>query len=480
MIVTHEPEATDFVFKMHKRFQEHVPEFLRPQERYNNRKVLEFNDDIGRGLDSAIRVGTAGKEDFGSAQLIHYLHLSELAKYPKHVCTNLLLSLLQCVPESPDSEILIESTAKGVGGEFYDRYFSSRYKYIMYLGEDGKPTFREETNEQADPENDYTSIFIPWFVFAEYQMDVRPGFARTPEEETLAKAHGLTDRQLQWRRWTIANKCDSKIELFNQEYPATDLEAFLSASDNIFDLYKLDALKKIALPPSQRYDVQMVTGNILANSEKGLLRVWEEPKAGFKYVIAADVAEGLDHGDFSSADIINVLTGKQVAQWHGKIDPDQFGFILACLGLRYNKALIAVERNNHGLTTLEALTRFNYSNLYAETIVEPPHRPRKRYGWLTTKKNKPMIIDHLIGELRDNIHGINCKDTFDEMMTFKQYEDGSMGAEQGRCDDRVISIAIGKYIADLESSKLRKSPGLSYNKSPVARQAPAVSPKAWT
>ena len=478
MIVTHEPEATDFVFKMHKRFQEHVPEFLRPAERYNNKKVLEFNDEQGRGLDSAIRVGTAGKEDFGSAQLIHYLHLSELAKFPRHVCSNLLLSLLQCVPETQDSEIIMEATAKGVGGEFYDRYWSSRYKYVMFL-KDGKATFREEINEQASIENDYTSIFIPWFVFDEYQMDIRANFVRTMEEEDLVTRFGITDRQLQWRRWYISNKCNNDVNLFNQEYPATDLEAFLSSSDNVFDLYKLDALKIAAPSPIAKYSVQLVTGNILTDP-KGQFHVWEEPRAGLKYVIACDVAEGLEHGDFSNLDVVNVLTGKQVAQWHGHIDPDQYGFVIACIGMRYNKAQVAIERNNHGLATIESLMGLNYSNVYAETIIEPPHRPRKRFGWLTTKKSKPMIIDHLISELRDGIHGINCRETFEEMMCFKKFEDGDMGAEIKKYDDRVISIAIARYLASKESSKLTNRSSISYNKTPGPVRVAPISPRAWT
>jgi len=372
----------------------------------------------------------------------------------------------------------MESTAKGVGGEFYDRYWSSRYRYVMYL-QDGKPKFREEINEQASEENDYTSIFIPWFVFDEYQMDVRPNFVRTMDEDALVKQHGITDRQLQWRRWYIANKCNNDINSFNQEYPATDLEAFLSSSDNVFDLYLLDRLMKIAPLPKARYDIQLVTGNIIANPI-GQFKVWEEPKAGEKYVIGVDVAEGLEHGDYSCIDVSSVRFGKQVAQWHGHIDPDQLAFVSACIGMRYNKAYIVVERNNHGLTTIDSLLKLNYSHLYAETIIEPPHRPRKRFGWLTTKKSKPMLIDNLISELRDGIHGIMCRETFEEMMTFKRYEDGEMGAEVKKYDDRVISIAIAKYIASREASKFAPRSNMSYNKTPSAVKSPPVSHKAWT
>ena len=86
MVITHEPEATEFLFNMVRRFQTH--NVRAPEERYNSKKILELNDETGkRGLDSALRVGTAGKEDFGSAQLIHYLLLSELAKFPASTCS---------------------------------------------------------------------------------------------------------------------------------------------------------------------------------------------------------------------------------------------------------------------------------------------------------------------------------------------------------------------------------------------------------
>jgi len=497
MIVTHEPEATDFIFNMHKRFLKHLPSELRPEELYNNKKVLEFNNDAGTGLDSAIRVGTAGKEDFGSAQLIHYLHLSELAKYQRHICTNLLLSLLQTVPNIIDSSVIMESTAKGVGGEFYDRYWDSRYKYIFYL-EDGIPKWREEINEKANPDNVYSSIFIPWFVFDEYQMEVPEGFKQTPEEEELIKLYNLTNERLQWRRWYIENQCSGKVDLFNQEYPATDIDAFISQSDNVFDLRQLMQLVKITIPPKVRYELQLPMGNWIVSSE-GRLKVWEEPRGGSRYAIGGDVSDGLHRGDFSSLDVVECASGKQVAHWHGKVPPEQLGYIAYALGSRYNGAVIAIERNDPGRLTIDRLTALNYRNIYVERIIDPPNKPRKRYGWLTTNKSKPLVIFHLAAEMRETgimpepgdkafsiptilppfPGGVYCKETLEEMMFFKQNEDGGMEAEAKHNDDRVMSIAIAKYVA----SKYRRSrfaPGgqMGYN---INRgTGTPVSPKGWT
>jgi len=404
---------------------------------------------------------------------------SELSKYPRHLCTNLLLSLLQCVPDTIDSAVIIESTGKGVGGEFYDRFYSSRYLYEMYIGKDGRAAWKESINEKAPPENEYTSIFMPWFVFNEYKNPVRPGFERTLDEQMLVDIHGITDEQLQWRRYCIENKCHRDVNLFNQEYPTTARDAFLSSNDSRFDLLKLDALIKLTKLPKSRYDVQFPMGNMVA-SEQGKLKVWIEPKYGFEYVMAVDVAEGIGGGDWSSIDIINVRTGWQEAQWHGHIAPDLLGVVAYFLGSRYNNALAVVERNQSGISTIDKLLDLKYPNVYVERIIDPPHRPRKRYGWITTKTSKPRIINNLEAELRDNTHGIQCKETFEEMMMYKQFEDGTTGAEHGCFDDRVLSIAIGKYIVSTKRKAIVSNPLIRYNQVVRQQDIPKPSPRAWT
>lgn len=482
MIVTHEPEATDFIFKMHKRFLEHIPQSLRPVERYNNKRVLEFNDEGGSGLDSAIRVGTADKEDFGSGQLIHDLHLSELAKYPKHNSQALLLSLLQCVPDTKDTEIIMESTAKGIGGEFYTRFWGARYRYTFCLDEKGQATFRKEINPDADPNNVYNSIFIPWFVFSEYRVPVREPLEYTKDEQDLKTLYNLGDDQLMWRRMILENKCNGDINLFNQEYPADPMSAFVSESDNVFDPVKLLERIKIAKPPKTQYDVSPITG-LITHNPKGKMKVWVEPQPSNIYVVSADVAEGIIGRDYSSIDVLNLRTGAQDATWHGLIAPDQLAGILSAIGRRYNNAQIIVERNNHGLTVIDRLVSdFKYKNLYFEMINEPPIKPRRRVGWVTTKKSKPIAISNLVGEFRENLDGIRDKETLREMLFFKQHEDFQYGAEEGHNDDRVMSLAIGKFAVNKHPKKIKRVPLIdsnapnTYNKQQVVR----ITPSSWS
>lgn len=444
--VTHEPEATDVLFKMVKRFYNFTPKWLRPETRYNNTKLLEFNNKEGKGLGSGFRVATAEKEDFGSGQLIHYFHASEISKWPPESTESLLDAILQCVPDDLGTEVVFESTAKGVGGAFYDQFWNARYRvWVKRLDKNGDPVIEETVNESADENNIFTSVFLPWFVFEKYRMPVPKDFELTREEIGLKKTYGIDDEQIYWRRFTLANKCRGRIEVLMQEYPATPHEAFVASGRPVFDNIKLLKLKEAATPPIARYECLIGLQQFISKDD-GRLRVWEEPKPGQAYIISADVSEGLTDGDFSCADVINHRTGAQVAQWHGKIDPDEYGVLLMALGRRYNEATLGVERNNHGLTVVTVLVNEGYPNVYAEMVPEPPGKPRKRFGWVTNSATRPLIIDNLVKEVREDCHGIRCAETLEEMMGFKIQNNGKMEADRGWHDDRVMSMAIGKHL----------------------------------
>lgn len=442
-IITHEPPATQELFNMQKRFYRNLEPEFKAETKYNNAKILEFNNDEGTGLDSSVKVATAGVKDFGSGQMIHFLHISELSKWPRENEEDLLTSLFQCVPDAKDTSIVIESTAKGVGGEFYKMYWAARYMYEIYL-EDGIAKWKITINKDADPANIYSAIFIPWFVFKKYSMDVFEGFERTAEEKLLVKRFGISDRQLVWYRYVLANKCKGNKKIRDQEYPCTARSAFLGSGTPAFDIEQLIELKKKCVPPIKKLVYNHAKRAIIPDPE-GNIDVWDMPRNGCSYLISADIAEGLVHGDFDSATVWNHMTKKQVAHFHGHMSPFKFAYLLFRLGLMYNAAWLVPERNNHGMAVVEKLLELEYPNIYIEVIPDPPHKPRKRFGWFTSKKNRPLIIDTLIDDVADGTHGICCPETFMEMMNFRRQDDGKIEADPGTFDDRVLDAAIGRY-----------------------------------
>lgn len=193
-ILTHEQDATDNLFDMANRYHEHCPELVKPHTGKANAKELDF--DV---LDSGYKVGTAGTKAVGRSQTVQLFHGSEVGFWP-HADTH-AAGILQAVPDLPDTEVILESTANGVGGFFHQRW-----------------------QEAEGGLSDFIAVFIPWYWQEEYRKPVPPDFVLTDEELEYLQAYGLTQEQIAWRRSKTVELGDEL--LFKQEYPATAAEAF--------------------------------------------------------------------------------------------------------------------------------------------------------------------------------------------------------------------------------------------------------------
>jgi hypothetical protein len=175
------------------------------------------------------------------------------------------------------------------------------------------------------------------------------------------------------------------------------------------------------------------------------LRVWHYPNPEDRYVLGADVAEGLEHGDYSCAQVISIQTGIQVACWHGHIPADMFADEISKLGRWYNNALAGVEANNHGLTTLTALRNLNYRAIYRDRTVDRiTNKAGVRLGWYTSKTSKPLMIDELGAALRNNELSILDAGTIAELKTYVRDERGNTHGSPH--DDRVMALAIANQM----------------------------------
>lgn len=222
--------------------------------------------------------------------------------------------------------------------------------------------------------------------------------------------------------------------------------AFLIVSGRtVFDKKHMQKAAKECYKQVKRMALE---GKRFVEHSAGELRLWQEPKHGYHYVIGADVAEGLEKGDYSCADVICIESGLQVAQWHGHIAPDLFAKVLIALGYWYSKATITCEANNHGILTNTILRDSNYPNVYIQKSLEDKgsdEKETRRVGFLTTSRAKSLIIDQLASVLRENESGIVCAETINEMMTYIVEENGSYNAAPKCFDDRVMSYALANH-----------------------------------
>lgn len=207
-ILTHEQAATDNLFNMTARYHHHSP--LKPHTGAANAKELLFDK-----LDSGYSVATAGQKAVGRSKTITHFHGSEVAFWPN--AKEHFAGVMQAIPDLPGTEVILESTANGIVGEFYERW------------------------QQAESGvGDYIAIFSPWFWEPGYRRKAPEGFALRHDkmqgedisEADYAELFELDDDQMYWRRMKIAELKDPM--LFMQEYPATADEAFQATGHDSF------------------------------------------------------------------------------------------------------------------------------------------------------------------------------------------------------------------------------------------------------
>lgn len=208
-ILTHDAEATKNLFEMTKRFYDNLPDGLCPSADTSSAKELQF-----KTFDSGYAVGTAGNRAVGRSQTIQLMHASEVAFW-QHADEH-ARGILQAISNEAGTEIILESTANGIGNYFYN----------MWRG-------------ATSGESEYQAIFVPWYWQPEYTNN-NPGLQLSEEEQILLDHHqknGLTREHLAWRRIKIkefSNDWDAGLEQFKCEYPFTAQEAFLNPIENIF------------------------------------------------------------------------------------------------------------------------------------------------------------------------------------------------------------------------------------------------------
>lgn len=436
-IITHQDEATKNLFNMSKLMYECLPPEMKPSKKASNAQELIFDNDKGTGLKSKIRCMTAGSQGVGRSYTYDNLHVSELAFWPGNKKAT-MTGLLQAVPNLPSTIIIIESTANG-------------FEY-----------FKEIWDGAVAGENDFIPLFVGWNELKDYQMPYT-GFELTSEEIQLQKDYNLSLEQLTWRRWCIRNNCSNDIEQFKQEYPITPEEAFISTGTCYFNkeiiMGRINKIKNIK-PLRKGYFSYSINGNKISDIEfidddKGYIDIYEEPKEGHPYVLGGDTAG--DGSDYFTGLVIDNSNSKQIAKLrHNKIDEDEYSRQIYCLGTYYNNALVGLE-NNYSTYPTKKLKEYDYPKMYIREVEDNITEViQDKYGFLTTKATRPIILAMLKEIFRDNISYINDLDVLYEGLVFIKNEKGRAEAEQGKHDDLIMGLAITYYIRTQQSFIVKK------------------------
>lgn len=423
--------------------------WLKPEKRYDNRPQLlgfdrtrqEAREDSS-GMEANMYFESANQPSgAGYSKSIYGAHLAEIGRYrnPDPITEGVFGSLV----EYEHSIGIMEGTAHGRGTTFHKLW------------------------EMAERGEFWTPIFMEWFREPGYSVTVPEGFSLTYEEKAIVKKvkedcqYDLSNGQMAWRRKKKAEfEATGEPEKFEQEFPLTPVEAFISSGLTAFPKKRLHEMEiSFGRKPPWKGEIRLDKNNltpVLIQYEEGRFELWEKPIKDCKYQIGADCAMGIEGGDYSCAEVFAVpdnisMPIRQVARWRGYMTPTEFARVLAAIGYLFNTAELAPEVNKITTVVSDVGTWLNYPNIYRAIAREDRiGTPLSNYlGWQTNVRNR----NELIGRFRDALLGwtviIRSTDDIDEMYDFVETDPGTgrFEAAPGEHDDTVFACMIGYYTA---------------------------------
>jgi hypothetical protein len=221
-ILSHESKTTDKLFAMVRRFYENMAAAMRPTLGADNPRQMTFP-----ALNADYAAGTARNEDAGRGGTAQLFHGSEAAYWPNAYAIQ--DGALESIALVPGTEIILESTANGPVGLFYDKCKQA----MAGIG-------------------DYILVFVPWYWDAGYERDPGPDFEPTEAERAFMHANFVKAfpyesepiseerayRKLAWRRAKVIdltgnNNPEGGEAKFRAIYPSNPIEAFLATAVGI-------------------------------------------------------------------------------------------------------------------------------------------------------------------------------------------------------------------------------------------------------
>ena len=215
----------------------------------------------------------------------------------------------------------------------------------------------------------------------------------------------------------------------------------------------------------------IIPGDVQDNITKNMLRTpkekymqgtfwqWKEPVQGHRYIMGVDVSRG-DSEDFSSINIIDFDEREQVAEYIGKIPPDDLASVAYKWGILYEAFIVIDITGGMGVATSRKLQEMNYRNLYIDgvntkNIWEYNSKAMEKIPGLNFNNKRTQIVAAFEEHLRKGFQ-VRSSRLVNELNTFV-YINGRPDHMKGHHDDAIMSMSMALYAADMCFSQLEKN-----------------------
>lgn len=413
------------------------------------------DDEIEFSNYSRMVAMTAGSDSASRSYTFHVIHGSEVAHFKSMTGWN---AMLQTAPDWAD--IIVESTANGEGGYYYETW-----QKAMYF-DDVVGMFERNDVAAMSRWNGFFRMWFAWYMnpansrpFTSWKERQHLQHSLDEDEQRYVRELKLTLEQLNWRRWTIKTKCQNEpgmtpVQYFKQEYPTFPEEAFVGRGTRYFDAVTLGQQQTEMLNQGFLARILLLPGVAPIPADDGgwNLTIVEPPKAGHRYIIGCDPAQGAgDDGDHAVSRVWDVTFARRrcVAEWRSQsMEVWEHADATCVLGELYNWALLNFDHQGQG----QAFAMRILQNMYQPVFLsDKPAIPGKgnlsalsSYGVNMNTTHRNAALGALQRGIRDNTVFIGTERALHEYRAFKVINKKPQGPP-GDWDDVVFADATAIY-----------------------------------
>lgn len=485
-VAAHVQTAAETIVKMLKRAMEDYPAWdlglpeesslhFAPAGKAGNSFVIK-DEKEHPVFDAEIHIGSAEKPDTLRSKDIAGAHYSEVGLYPdtpEKRAADLIADISGGILKTANTMQVMESTAKSADDYFHESYIlakKGRSSYTaLFIGWQCIP------HDTLPIEN--MDEFIDWLLDNK-DNDSPSGKWKMPGRYYwyLWDAGEATLEGINWYRYKELD-FTTRAQMLN-EAPSNDIEAFVAAGNHVFDVFQVDAMRKLCRPPykvgrlvsNDRRDKGVLQGISFIEQSNGDLKIWEMPddtSVSHRYMVSVDIGGPNASSDFHSVRVFDRLlmmpefggVPTVVAEMHYHCQRDQLAYDAVRLAEWYGHALLVIESNTYETRDknrevsgdgsqyiLDVLGEL-YSNLYArETKATSINEtPARQWGFHTGPDTKPKIVD--LGRWAIATKGWDepCSNCMDEFAMYIE-DHNKFTAPPHKHDDELMATLIGLWV----------------------------------
>lgn len=461
-IITHTEQLRDQFKVMIDVYLSNLPKGYKIKPRRHNRTMLQLRN--GSTFQYMV-AGTkeSSKGTLGTGAALNFIHKSEESAFgnPEDL-KNLNAAMSSHYPHRLD---ITETTARGFN-HFSDTWAnasSSQMQRVIFVGWWRNELFRFEK------ESMHFQAYMPEGMDSRYNVLERK---RMKQVKDLYD-YDIQPEQMAWYRWKLTEPpMNSDQDKMDEDFPWTPDDAFVATGSRFFTNASItDQMRRARSQPFMPFRYQLgfdwrETKILDGTAKRNDLRIWEEMNPMGRYVVSCDPAYGSsEEADRTAITVFRAYADRlvQVAEYCSPItSTHQCAWILAHLCGYYRNVFLIYEIQGPGQAVRSELDKLRgeMNTMFAagdDTLrnclagmQNYLFRRNDQIGggvqfqWKGNLEQKKRMMNRLKDSIELDRVVCYSLPALEEMKTII-YDQGSIEAEVGKKDDRVISVGLANF-----------------------------------